>query len=731
MLGETGPPCATQSPPGNVAIGLGAHMKMHEDLVKALEQALQDREGKLSQVIEAFDSLESGVVLYGPDDRIVFCNRRFREIYSQVADLLVPGTPYADIARAFYRRGFESRTQLDEETYVRSRVEKHSYPDEGDYEFLLGDDTWLLVSDRKISGGGVIGFRLDITRRKKAEQALFESEQRFKSLLEMTSDWYWEQDKDFRFTHMSEGHLTRIGVQEDKRLGRTRWELDFLDITPEQWEAHKSDLEAHKPFRNFEYRWLDANGREFYISVSGDPVFDANGEFSGYRGVGTDITQRKQYEARIKELAENDFLTGLPNRALVNARFEYAARQARRAQRLIGLLFIDLDRFKNINDSLGHHVGDSLLAETGQRLQRLVRATDTVSRHGGDEFLILLSDLTDPANAGRIATQAIAEIARPFHIVGHDLIVTPSIGIAMWPNDGEDLGALIRKADVAMYHSKTMGRNQYSFFREEMNTRVHERLALENALRGAAGRHEFFLHYQPIFNLATRTIVSAEALLRWRHPDLGLVPPGRFISIAEESGLIVGISEWVMREVCRAKPCGRSAGAGRVPITINLSAIQFRGRRLIEILPQLMKESALDAKSIEIEITESVLMSESEVASGVLEELHAHGMRLVIDDFGTGYSNLAYLKRFDIYKLKIDQSFIRDITLDPNDAALTRGIIGLAKSLGLKVVAEGVETQAQLDFLIENGCDEAQGFLLCPPVEHEELLRLLDAQKAA
>jgi diguanylate cyclase (GGDEF)-like protein/PAS domain S-box-containing protein len=698
------------------------------ELVQTLEEALAQGEARLNQVIDAFDALESGVVLYGADDKLVFCNRRFREIYKEVADLLVPGVSYAEIARAYYQRGFEKRTKLDEDAYVRARVEKHLYPDEGDYEFLHGEDRWLLISDRKTASGGVIGFRLDITRRKDAERRLESSELRFRSLLEMSSDWYWEQDDQFRFTYISDGHQRQVGVSKEKRLGRRRWEIGLSGVTEEQWTQHRALLDAHQPFRDFEYRWQSPEGREFHISVSGEPVFDRGNRFVGYRGTGTDITQRKSYEARIKEMAEYDFLTGLPNRSLLNDRFDYAERHARRGEHAMALLFIDLDRFKNINDSLGHHIGDLLLAETAQRLQRLTRSTDTVSRHGGDEFLILLPEVGDPANAGRMAQLILSDLSRPYHIAGHDLIVTPSIGITLWPQDGEDLPALVRKADVAMYHSKSMGRNQYSFFREEMNTRVHERLALENALRRAIERNELFLEYQPIFDLKSRRILSAEALLRWRHPELGLVSPSRFIPIAEDTGLIFDIGEWVIRQACAQKRRLLNSGHAYLPIAINLSALQLRDRSLIDLLPRLMREYGLPYGCIELEITESLLMGDTEVVSNALQALRVEGMKLVIDDFGTGYSNLGFLRRFAVDKLKIDQSFIRDIPADYNAMALARGIVGLAKSIGLRIVAEGVETQSQVDFLLDAGCDEAQGFYLARPDTCDTLVELLDAQ---
>ncbi|MEQ1516989.1 MAG: diguanylate cyclase, partial [Usitatibacteraceae bacterium] len=475
-----------------------------------LALALERVQGDYARIVEAFDHLESGVVLYGADDRIVFCNRRFREIYTEVADLLVPGTRYAEIARAFFRRGFEHRTNLDEETYVRTRVEKHLDPDEGDYEWLLGDEIWLLVSDRKTAEGGVIGFRLDITARKQAEQMLAESEQRMKSLLEMSSDWYWEQDEQLRFKHISGGMARSTGVDPGERLGRLRWEIPYLGTPPEQMEEHRRQLEAHEAFRDFQYAYAKPDGQLWWASISGDPVFDVAGKFLGYRGVGSNITDKKHAEARIRELAEYDYLTGLPNRLLLASRFDFAVLQAKRsaggavsnseggrnsggAPTGISLLYIDLDRFKNINDSLGHDVGDRILVETANRLSHATRATDTVSRHGGDEFIVLLPGVSAAKDLATITNVVIQALASPYQIAGHELTVTPSIGITIWPDDGLDLATLVKNADLAMYHSKAEGRNQFSFFRPEMNEKVVERLSIENALRRALPRGEFSL----------------------------------------------------------------------------------------------------------------------------------------------------------------------------------------------------------------------------------------------
>lgn len=692
-------------------------------LIASLQLRLESAEGSLARVVEAFEHLESGVVLYGPDDRIVFCNRRFREIYREVADLLVPGTLYTDVARAFFQRGFEDRTNLDEASYVRSRVEKHLDPNEGDYEYLLGDDIWLLVSDRKTRDGGVIGLRLDITARKLAEQKLGESEQRLKSLLEMSTDWYWEQDERYRFKHISAGMARSTGIDPGKRVGQTRWDIAYLGISAQQMDEHRRVVEAHKPFRDFQYAYAMPGGEALWVSVSGDPVFDAFGVFAGYRGVGCNITEKKRAEARIRELAEYDFLTGLPNRMLLSARFDFAVRQANRNGGGISLLFIDLDRFKNINDSLGHHVGDQILVETATRLTRATRATDTVSRHGGDEFIVLLPGVANIKDLAAITGTILESLASPYQLAGHDLTVTPSIGITIWPDDGAELVSLVKNADLAMYHSKAEGRNQFSFFRAEMNDKVMERLSLENALRRALPRNEFSLEYQPIFHLPDRRIVGAEALLRWNSEALGPVLPARFIPVAEETGLIVAIGEWVAHEAIRQLSLWRMAGLDHFPVTINVSGVQFKTRRLVDVLLMAVRENGLDPGDVEIELTETILVSEGIVTMSMLHELGTNGFRLVVDDFGTGYSNLAYLKRFDVSKLKIDQSFVRDITTDPDDAAITRGIISMAKSLGMRVVAEGVEHPAQLDFLLAAGCEEVQGDLLSkalPPLVLQE-----------
>ena len=683
-------------------------------------------------VIRAFDPLPAGVVLYDAHDHLVFCNRRFREIYSGVADLLVIGKAYADISRAYYRRGFAVHNGLDEDAYVKARVGKHANPDAGDVEILLEEGRYLLVSDRKTADGGVIGFRLDITERKAAERELAASEERFRSLLAMSSDWYWEQDADFHFTRISGGMARSTGVDPVLRLGRPRWEIPYLGISKEQMDEHRRTVEAREPFRDFQYAYAMPAGEIWWVSISGEPVLTADGKFSGYRGVGSNITEKRRAEAQIRELAEYDFLTGLPNRMLLSARFDFAMRQAKRQHEGIAVMFIDLDRFKNINDSLGHHIGDQILAETARRLLEATRATDTVSRHGGDEFVLMLPGATDAHNLSQMADVLLKTIGAPHRISGHELTVTPSIGLTIWPHDGEDLNSLVKNADLAMYHSKSEGRNQFSFFRPEMNERVTERLSIENGLRRALSRNrsrnEFSLAYQPIFSIPARQLIGVEALLRWNSEELGEVSPSKFIPVAEDSGLIIELGEWVAHDACAQLARWREAGLRKFPVTINVSGVQFKSRRLVEQLQDAIRVNGLEARDLEIELTESALVSEGDAASSTLDAMALAGFRLVVDDFGTGYSNLAYLKRFDIAKLKIDQSFVRDITTDSNDAAITRGIIGLAKSLGLRVVAEGIEHSAQLEFLLASGCEEAQGFLLSNPLTPEALQEKFNAK---
>ena len=445
----------------------------------------------------------------------------------------------------------------------------------------------------------------------------------------------------------------------------------------------------------------------------------------------SDISERKRAEARIHHLAHHDPLTGLPNRLSLLARLEQALPEARRYGWNLALLFIDLDRFKVINDTLGHLVGDQLLMEVAGRLAATVRETDTVARLGGDEFVVLLINVGEIANAASVAGKIIAALAEPIRVEGHELHTSPSIGISCYPADGGDAETIMRNADTAMYHAKAAGRNTYQFYAEDMNRAATERLTLERKLRQAIARGEFTLHYQPQFDLRRRVPCGVEALLRWQTEEDGPIAPARFIPVAEETGLITGIGTWVLREACRQLRAWLDAGLRPLRVAVNLSARQLKQRDLPEIVAQALADSGLPAELLELELTESAVMEKPQDAILQLNDLRRMGVTLAIDDFGTGYSSLAYLKLLPLDRLKIDRSFVADIEHDANDRAIAIGTIALAHSLGLCVIAEGVETRVQQEFLAEHDCDETQGYLLARPLPAAEAFAFLHALQNA
>ena len=458
---------------------------------------------------------------------------------------------------------------------------------------------------------------------------------------------------------------------------------------------------------------------------------DENGQITNYVSAFSDISERKAYEVRLRHLAEYDPLTKLPNRALLRDRLMHAIGLAARKGGKIAVLFLDLDRFKNINDSLGHAVGDQMLIEAARRLRSAVRGSDTVSRLGGDEFVLLLTELETPDHAAHVAEKLLQVVAEPFSLEGHELNVTPSIGIALFPEDGADPDALLKNADTAMYHAKENGRNNFQFFAPAMNVRVSEHLALENSLRQALIRNELTLHYQPQLELASGRLIGYEALMRWHSPTLGAVPPGKFIPIAEESGLIQPLGQWALNEACRQNAQWRADGLPVQPVAVNLSAVQFRHGNVVALIGQALRNSGLPPALLEIEVTESVLMEDIEQVAQKLQQIKQLGVTLAMDDFGTGYSSLSYLKRFRFDKLKIDHSFINGLPDAADDAALTVAIIGMAANLGLTTIAEGVETEAQRDFLRCHGCRQVQGYLYARPLDAAALAERLARSDAA
>jgi diguanylate cyclase (GGDEF)-like protein/PAS domain S-box-containing protein len=431
--------------------------------------------------------------------------------------------------------------------------------------------------------------------------------------------------------------------------------------------------------------------------------------------LGAEIGDRREAEERAQHLADHDALTGLPNRRLLEDRLTQALALSQRNRKQTAVMFVDLDRFKAINDSLGHAVGDLVLKEVAQRLVKQLRIGDTICRIGGDEFVVVLPEAKRSTDAANVAAKIIETLSQPVRAADRELTVTPSIGIAVYPDDGRDAEALIRNADAAMYHAKESGRANYQFFTEQMNQVASRRLALENDLRRALHKGELLVHYQPIVELSSGTVVAHEALVRWQHPARGVVPPAEFMQLAEDTGLIVGIGEWVLREACRwATFIGAEHG---VQVAVNLSSRQFNDPKLIELVRRVLADSGLPARLLMLEVTETTAMHQTDVAASTLQKLKELGVSLAIDDFGTGYSSLASLRRYPVDQLKIDRSFVADLPAGENAKTLTGGIIGLAHALGLKVVAEGVETEAQREFLAALGCDFAQGTLIGKPVD--------------
>ncbi|MRW92867.1 EAL domain-containing protein [Duganella sp. FT80W] len=564
----------------------------------------------------------------------------------------------------------------------------------------------------------------DVAARKRTEEALQESEHRFRRLLALSSDWYWEQDAQFRFTNISGGFFHK-GKQDPQRfVGKTRWELH-----PEMWNnrwgrEHMATLEAHLPFANLEYSLPGLDGQTHWFSTAGEPVFDREGSFTGYRGTGTEITERKLAEQRIQHIAHHDVLTGLPNRMLLQDRLSQAVALANRSGNSLWVMLIDLDRFKFVNDSMGHKAGDQLLKTVAHRLQESVRDSDTVARLSGDEFVAVLTEYPDQALSPDVAQRIMQAVTQPVMLEGKEFFVTCSIGVAVYGSDGSSAQRLIEHADIAMYRAKKLGRNNTQFYEPTMNEEARERLRIESALRNALERREFVLHYQPQVDLQSGRVVGMEALLRWQHPELGMVAPQRFIGLAEETGMIVEIGAWVLRTACAQARQWQDAGHGALRVAVNLSPRQFSEPQLVNAITEVLEHTGLPPACLDIELTEGLFMHDVTQAVELLHKLKSLGLALSIDDFGTGYSSFSYLRHFPIDVLKIDRSFISDINED-DEAAIVVSIIALAHNLKLRVIAEGVETETQVNYLRRHGCDEIQGYYFSRPLPVEEFEQLL------
>ena len=575
----------------------------------------------------------------------------------------------------------------------------------------------------------VIGGQI-MAGRRAAMQRLRDSEERFRRLTALSSDWYWEQDSELRFTTLSPGLEARTGIAPARLIGKILPEVAVV-AGRANWEAYSAASTARLPFANLECQSTDDSGAMRWLSLSGEPLFDEAGIFLGYYGTGRDITARKEAEERIYFQAHHDALTGLPNRLLLLDRLEHAIAQADRDGHALWVVFVDLDRFKRINDSLGHKSGDLLLQGVAQRMQDHLRPSDTIARLGGDEFVLVLSDWPEGSLSLGLMQRMLDAVRAPFSAGDNAITISCSAGIAVYPGDARTAELLVERADIAMYRAKESGRNNAHFYKAEMNALAMHRLRLESDLRSALEAEEFVLHYQPQMDLASGRIVGVEALLRWQQALPGLTQPLDFIGVAEEIGLIVPLGDWVLETACAQAVAWQRSGCVDLRMAVNLSARQFAQPGLATRISAALQRSGLNSALLEIEITESLMMADIEQAVMTLADLKRLGVHVSVDDFGTGYSSLAYLKRFPIDVLKIDRSFIRDIVNDASDAAIVAAIISLAHSLGLSVVAEGVEQQDQLIYLASCGCDTIQGYMVSPPMRAEALEHFLRAASAA
>ena len=570
--------------------------------------------------------------------------------------------------------------------------------------------------------------QVESASRRSSEQrrAALAMDERQRSLMELSSDWYWEQDEEFRLVRIQASPRTRIGLIPSELIGRRRWELPTLNVSHPQWQAHQAALQAHEVFHDFEMQLIDGHGEVHWISVSGAPLFDAQRRFLGYHGISRDVTGDKHAQEQIDRLAFQDDLTGLPNRRLLMDRLQRALVVSQRHGQTGALLFIDLDNFKDLNDTRGHEGGDLLLQQVAHRLVGSVRGRDTVARLGGDEFVVILeelgADLHEAATRARKVVQKITtNVRQPYMVQNREYHGSASIGVVMFRGHQHPIEELLKQADLAMYQAKSAGRNTFCFFDPDMQLTVTARAALEAHLRVGLQRDELRLHYQLQLDTQNRP-QGVEALVRWEHPQRGLVGPSEFITLAEKSGLILPLGRWVLRRACEQLVAWAADPAtAHLTMAVNVSAKEFRHPDFIPGVLTTLADTGASPHLLKLELTESLLLEQVDEVTTKMHVLRQRGIRFALDDFGTGYSSLGYLKSLPLRQLKIDQVFVRDILEDPRDAAIACAIITLAHRLGLEVLAEGVETAGQREFLARNGCQQFQGHLFGLPAPAETL----------
>lgn len=634
------------------------------------------------------------VDLFLPDSRGIETFDRIFRLVPQIPILVLSAKQDEDVAKLAVQRGAQ------------------------DYLLKAGLDGYLLA---KMLRG--------VVERAANAETLFEEQERAQVTLNSIGDAVISTDVGGRVTYLNAAAQNITGWSLEEAVGRPLEDVfRIADATTRETAQNPMTLailENKTVALTSNCVLIRRDDTEAAIEDSAAPIHDRRGHVTGAVMVFRDVSMARALSLKMAHLAQHDSLTDLPNRVLLNDRLTQALALAHRKEQRLALLFLDLDRFKSINDSLGHAIGDRLLQSVAERLLTCVRSSDTVSRQGGDEFIILLPEVTRPADAAVTAEKILLALSTPHRIDRQDLHLAASIGIVTYPNDGTEAKTLLKHADLAMYRAKDSGRNTYRFFEPDMNGYTADRQSLESGLHRAIERHEFVLHYQPIVSLDSGQLIGVEALIRWRHPQRGLVSPAQFVPIAEESGFITAIGRWVLHEACRQSRAWRAAGLPPMRVAINISTVELRDKAFVESVGGILEEHGLLPRDLELELTETFLMRDSNSTAAVLQSLSDLGVRIALDDFGTGYSSLSHLKRFPIDTLKIDQSFVRNLPTDADDASIVDAVIGMGKGLQIRVVAEGVETREQLAFLRKRGCPEGQGYYFGRPVSAREFTQLL------
>ena len=628
------------------------------------------------------------------------------------------------------------KTIEDDLTTLRKQAEKRLLERDADIANMPLEDINELIHELEVHQ---IELEMQNEELRQAQLDLEAARDKYSNLYDFAPVGYFSiSDKELILDANLVG-ATMLGMERGKLTGRRLSQFitkDYQDV----FYLHRQKLFETKTKQVCELKITKKDGTEFYAQLESSPVKDQAGNYSSIRSSLSDITERKQAEKKIHDLAYYDGVTRLPNRQMFREHLSRALAYAKRHKRLLAVLFFDLDHFKHINDTLGHHVGDLLLRCVADRLKKILRKTDLIARHeaddsisyvsrfGGDEFVLLLTDLKQPHDAANVAQRALYELSKAFVLEEREIFVSSSIGISLYPSDGKDINTLIKNADTAMYHAKNLGRNNFQFYADYMNTTISRRLTLDSALRKALEHAELTLYYQPQLDINSDKIIGTEALIRWRHPELGAVSPTEFIPLAEEVGLIEPISEWVLRTACSQNLAWQAAGFPPMRVAVNFSNFSFKQGRIVKTISRILRDIGMAPQLLEIELTEGTLVQNEKETIRALEQLKELGICVAIDDFGTGHFSLYHLRHYPLDAIKIDRCFIKDIGAAQDSTAITTAIIAMARSLQLRVIAEGVETQQQLTFLRLQGCDEVQGYLFSRPVPSNDIIQLLSTE---